>query len=176
MPGPVFLEGDRLTLRLVEPDDYEFISSLWSNPMVRKQDGTLRRPFHESDIETFVEQDDTYSFLACQDQQPVGNVMIYDVDLEASNAELAYVVDPDEAGNGYATEAADLCLTHAFDGLGIHKVYARSRAGNNASHRVLEKLGFQQEGVFRSHYFSFGDYKDEHRFGLLASEWQAERS
>lgn len=171
MPGPVFLEGDELALRLVQEADLEFLASLWNDPSVRHQAGNLTTSFPEEEIQDFLDKDDTTNFLPWHEGEAVGHVMIYHVDTEASNAELAYVIDPEKAGNGYATEAADLCLRHAFDALGLQKVYARVQEHNEPSMRVLEKLGFQEEGVFRDHYFSFGEYVDEHRFGLLQSEW-----
>ena len=109
-------------------------------------------------------------FLVCREETPVGSAFLVDVDLVGQNAELGYWITPDEQGNGYATEAAELCLTHAFDELGLHKVWARTVEDNAASKRVLEKLGFQREGVLREHWHGFGRYVDEHRFGLLESE------
>lgn len=61
---------------------------------------------------------------------------------------------------------------YAFDEMGLHKVIAGVLDGNEASMRVLEKLGFEQEGVLREHENSFGEYKDRYLFGLLRSEWQ----
>jgi len=114
--------------------------------------------------------DDFHVFLACPDDTPVGSAFLVDVDLDVRNAELGDVMTPDEQGNGYATDAAGLCLTHAFDELGPHKVWAQTVEDNGASKRVLEKLGFQQEGVLREHGHGFGRYTDLHLFGLLESE------
>lgn len=172
MPGPVFLKGDRLTLRIVQPEDYEFVARHYTNPSMRHgafED--IHTPITADDVATMVEDTEDYHlFLACREETPVGSAFLIDVDLEGRNAELGYWITPDEQGNGYATEAADLCLTHAFDELGLHKVWARTVEDNAASKRVLEKLGFQHEGVLREHWQGFGRYVDEHRFGLLESE------
>lgn len=53
---------------------------------------------------------------------------------------------------------------------------ARVFEHNDASIRVLEKLGFQQEGCLREHAYIRGAYRDTYLFGLLADEWEhAER-
>jgi RimJ/RimL family protein N-acetyltransferase len=54
--------------------------------------------------------------------------------------------------------------------LGVHKVYARVAESNEASMRVLEKLGFQQEGVLREQSYCLGEHLDMHYFGLPESE------
>lgn len=172
MPGPVFLEGERVTLRPVRPEEYAFVARHFTNPWMRHgafED--IHTPLTEDDVAARVEEaDDFHMFLVCRDETPIGSVFLVHVDLEGRNAELGYWITPDEQGNGYATEAAELCLTYAFDELGLHKVWARTVTDNDASRRVLEKLGFQQEGVFREQWWGFGDYVDECRFGLLESE------
>lgn len=171
MPGPVFLEGDRLTLRTVRPEDYEFVARHFTEPSMRHGGfEDIRTPVTPDGVAARVEADDFHMFLACREGTPVGSAFLVDVDLEGRNAELGYWITPDEHGNGYATEAADLCLTHAFDQLGLHKVWARTVSDNEGSKRVLEKLGFQKEGVLREQWRGLDRYVDEYRYGLLESE------
>jgi RimJ/RimL family protein N-acetyltransferase len=168
----MFLDGERLTLRTAQSDDYGFIARHLNNPTARHtglQD--IRIPFYEDDIAAIVEeQDDYHMFLACREGDPVGSAFLSDIDFEGRKAELGYWIVPEEQGNGYATEAAQLCLIHGFDELGLDKIWARTVGDNEASKRILEKLGFKQEGVLREHWYGFEDYVDEYRFGLLESE------
>jgi RimJ/RimL family protein N-acetyltransferase len=60
--------------------------------------------------------------------------------------ELAYELLPRAHGAGYATEAARAVLAAAFE-TGRTRVWATVRAGNAASHRVVEKLGFRRDHV-----------------------------
>lgn len=172
MPGPVFLEGDQLDLRTVISEDYEFIARHFTEPSMRHGGfEDIRTPVTPEDIGGIVEEtEDFHLYLACQEETPVGSAFLVDVDLEGRNAELGYWIAPDYQGEGYATEAAGLCLVHAFDELGLHKVWARTIEDNEGSKRVLEKLGFQQEGVLREHWLGFDRYVDEYRYGLLESE------
>lgn len=119
--------------------------------------------------------DDTLALLVCADDRRVGFVYLVRErpnDDTYRRAELAYWVTPDEQGNGYATDAAETALAHGFDRLGLHKVTAKAFASNDASRRVLEKLGFVREGVFREEAFVDGTFLDVVRYGLLADEWR----
>jgi RimJ/RimL family protein N-acetyltransferase len=92
-------------------------------------------------------------------------------DLRAHAAYVGYYVLPDYWGNGYASEAAQLLVAYAFDELNAHRVEASVQADNPASKRVLEKLGFQQEGTKRDAYYKQGEYKDITLWSLLDDEF-----
>jgi RimJ/RimL family protein N-acetyltransferase len=170
MPGPVFLDGDRLALRTVESDDYEFIHRHWNEPSIRH--GTSKyRPANETQIADFLEEsEDAVHFLPCDDGKPVGFLWLFRIDDVASRAEIGYWIVPGERGNGYATEAARLGIRYAFDERGLRKLMARVFEGNDSSTRILERVGFQQEGCLRDHYYVDGDYVDTYLYSLLVSE------
>lgn len=54
---------------------------------------------------------------------------------------------------------------------GFHKVFAHVVEPNTPSIRVLEKLGFRQEGVLRAETLLDGEYVDTRRYGMLKREW-----
>jgi len=56
--------------------------------------------------------------------------------------ELAYGIRRDRWGRGYASEAAQACVRHGFDELGLARIVADVDPANHASARVLEKCGF----------------------------------
>ncbi|MEM7148005.1 MAG: GNAT family N-acetyltransferase [Verrucomicrobiota bacterium] len=60
--------------------------------------------------------------------------------------EIAYAIDPDHQGRGYATEAAKTLVAFAFGNGGVRAVYAHTLPQTNASTRVLTKCGFQRVG------------------------------
>ncbi|MBD1877257.1 GNAT family N-acetyltransferase [Coleofasciculus sp. FACHB-T130] len=57
--------------------------------------------------------------------------------------EIAYGVDPEYQGRGYATEAARALVNFAFRSGQVRLVRAHTWAENNASMRVLAKCGFE---------------------------------
>ena len=60
--------------------------------------------------------------------------------------EIAYGVEPDHRGRGYATEAAGALVAFAFAGSLVRLVRAHTQPGNGASARVLTKCGFARVG------------------------------
>ena len=167
MSGATFLRGERLALRTVEQTDNEFVHRHWNRPALRR--GFARHaPRDRSEIaESFENADDSVHLLACRDGDPVGLLWLFGIDEVAGRAELGYWVVPDEQGNGYATEIAELGVAYAFDERRLHKVSARVLAWNDASARVLEKVGFREEGLFRDHYYVDGEWVDARLYALL---------
>ena len=93
-----------------------------------------------------------------------------------TQAEIGWVVEPQHAGIGIATEAAGGLLQICFGELGLRRVTAASYADNVASWRVMEKLGMRREGyhVAESLHRS-GRWLDTVTYALLAEEWGARR-
>jgi RimJ/RimL family protein N-acetyltransferase len=60
--------------------------------------------------------------------------------------ELAYAIDSDRRGRGYATEAAGALTTLAFADGRVRLVRAHTKSENPASARVLTKCGFERIG------------------------------
>ena len=58
--------------------------------------------------------------------------------------ELAYRLRRDKWGQGYASEAAEAAVTHAFTALALERLIGAVEPANVASVRVLEKSGFQR--------------------------------
>lgn len=70
-------------------------------------------------------------------------------------AELSYLIDPEVAGNGFATEASSALIEYARSVLGVTRIVALISPENTASIRVAEKLGFYYEAQ-RSEASEFG--------------------
>jgi RimJ/RimL family protein N-acetyltransferase len=88
------------------------------------------------------------------------------------NAELGYWIGRPYWGRGYATEAAEAAVRHAFEVLRLHRIYANHFGSNPASGKVLRKIGMSLEGNRPEHYKKWGAYEDRVDYGLLASDWR----
>ena len=65
-------------------------------------------------------------------------------------AEVGYIFRPEGRGHGYATRTVRLLAHWVFDVLGLGRLQARTSLDNVASQAVLERVGFQREGVARA--------------------------
>ncbi|SIR56735.1 Protein N-acetyltransferase, RimJ/RimL family [Haladaptatus litoreus] len=173
MPGPIFTTGDHVSLHPIEEEDHEFVQYGRNHPEIRVP--LFATTIQTSDDVAEMLNDSEYRFLICRskdgDPEPVGVIAFAWVWDETKVGSLMYWVVPEHHGNGYATEAATLFLNYAFRERGFHKVNAEVDASNAASAAVLEKLGFEREGIRRQENFVDGDWKDAHMYGLLADEW-----
>lgn len=174
MPGVVFLNGESITLWTIENEDGEVIQRARNEPSFR--DGFLiETPTSQNMVERYIEEsiegdDDSINLLICSGGDAVGAVSL--LNMQRSHGMLHYWVLPDARGNGYATEASALLLDHAFNTVGLHRVYAWAINANEASQAILRRLGFTHEGTYREHVFIDGSYRDTEHYGILDSEWK----
>lgn len=87
-------------------------------------------------------------------------------------AEVGFLLDPSFHGQGYGYESLCEVCAFAFAEAGIRKLVATVTAGNVPSKKVLEKVGFQQEGTLRENYWLHERWQDDWIFGLLAREFR----
>ncbi len=73
-------------------------------------------------------------------------------------------------GKGIVTEAVNMVVRFAFDQIGLHRVEAYVSTQNNPSMRVLEKAGFQQEGLLRKLLYINGHWVDHYMYARLEDE------
>lgn len=91
-------------------------------------------------------------------------------------AEIGYVLDPAHAGHGYATEAARELLRLAFEGLGVRRVIAQCFADNEASWRLMERLGMRREQhTKQDSLHRDGRWLDGMMYAILEEEWVSSR-
>lgn len=170
----------RLVLRPVLPEDTDAMFRYRS-----REDVCRYLPFppqtHEqiaarfADIPTALTDEGQNLSLAVLEQERgvlVGDVVLMWHSREHRAGEIGYVLHPDYAGNGYATEAGAALLRLGFHELRLHRIVGRLDARNTASARVLEKLGMRREAHFVQNEFFNGEWTDELVYAVLAGEWR----
>ncbi|HEX6359124.1 GNAT family protein [Actinophytocola sp.] len=120
----------------------------------------------EGDILVFaVEHQDTGALL--------GDVNLAWVSESDRAGEIGFVFDPRHHGHGYAREAATEVLRLAFEEAGLHRVIGRADARNDASAKLMTRLGLRKEAHFVKNEYVKGEWTDEVVFAMLAEEWAA---
>jgi RimJ/RimL family protein N-acetyltransferase len=80
---------------------------------------------------------------------------------------------------GYATEATQLMVNHAFDTLNLNRVQLDVFSFNKRAIQVYERVGFVCEGTLRQTQYNNGAYHDDIVMSVLRDEWktnEADRS
>ena len=93
-------------------------------------------------------------------------------DADVPYPEIGFGLDPAARGKGYAAEAVSLLVDYLFEGYPAERIGAFTDVENLPSQHLLEKLGFQREGVLRRSTFRDGRWCDLAAYSLLREEWQ----
>ncbi|MEU9575872.1 GNAT family N-acetyltransferase [Streptomyces chilikensis] len=176
------LTTERLTLRRVTPEDAEAMWGYRRLPEVSHWLTSMPRDLDDwRDLLTSPQRLAT-TLVAERDGRIVGDFYLRVEDAWAQReagdrargvqAELGWVLDPAFGGRGYATEACRALLRVCFGELGLRRVYAAAFAGNEASWRLMERLGMRREQytVRESLHRELG-WVDGVGYALLADEW-----
>ena len=88
----------------------------------------------------------------------------------ARMATLGYWVDQARAGRGIAPTAVAMATDHCFRVLGLHRMEINIRPENRPSLRVVQKLGFREEGLRKRYLHIAGSWADHLSFAITAEE------
>ena len=174
---PAELRVDELLIRLPREDDVEAIAPAFLDPDVGGEAGLP--PFDAEMLRTILRErlpEMRASGLLCayviedfRNGELLGGFTLHHLDPMRDVVELGYWLFASARGRGIATRAVRAASEHAFAS-GIHRVEAHVRVGNAASERVLERAGFQREGV-KARLLHRGDERvDATLFARLADE------
>ncbi len=105
-----------------------------------------------------------------EDDVIVGHSTLFQMDLKNRRAEVGYSLRRDLWGRGIVTEALDLLIDLAFGPLDLRRLEADVDPRNLGSLRVLEKVGFQREGLLRERWETEAGVDDTVILGLLRRE------
>ena len=96
-----------------------------------------------------------------ESDQHIGNINLRNIDWTARMAEVGiFIGEAEHRSKGYGLQAIRLMLRHAFNDLGLLRLYLTVFEDNHRAIRVYEKCGFVVEGRLRKHAYKLGQFKD----------------
>jgi ribosomal-protein-alanine N-acetyltransferase len=172
-PHPI-LETERLRLTPLADADVQYIFPLmrdaevmafWDVPEI--DDPDVIANIVAGQVEEMTEGKAVYWTLrALQDDKFIGTCDLSEIDRRHKRAEVGFMLGRDAWGQGYALEAMQAIVAYAAT-RGLRRLLARTHLGNRRSDSLLEKLGFEEEGMLRGHVLRDGERRDCRLFGLL---------
>ncbi len=177
------IDTARLRLRSYTLDDLDALHAIQSRPDVMRylygeprsreevRAALARRAQHPT-----LEQEGDWLFLAMERRDSgavIGDVSLHWLSAAHRQGEIGFVLHPDHHSQGYGREAAVEMLRLGFAGLGLHRIIGRCDARNDASARLMERLGMRREAHFRQNEVFKGEWGDEYVYAILAAEWNA---
>jgi len=118
------------------------------------------------------ERDGTNAGFAAVDEAGafVGLALAPEIDVEARELELGYIVTPAARGRGVGSAMLRELTRWAFEEAGALRAYLLIDTANAASQRIAERCGYVLEGVHRSVYLKQGIRTDITVWSRLPSD------
>ena len=132
-------------------------------------------PYTRADAEDWVKlqsgRDPTTVFAVCDAEGPIGAIGLETREADyRHSAEIGYWLGKPFWGRGIMTCAAKAVTAYGFQTLGLMRIDAPVRAANDASARMLEKTGYQREGLLRKAALKEGEPVDYLLFAILRED------
>lgn len=143
---------ERLTCRPIQEQSLEEVIERFMN---RKNKDSLR----------------DFAIKLSKDKTLVGRVTYFDLNKRNRSVEIGFMAGPSYKRKGLMFDAVSVLLNHLFNDLDLNKVMAQTGEFNEASIKLLKKLGFKQDGRLREHHELDGKLYDDLLFSILASEF-----
>ena len=172
------LTTKRLCLRAALPRDAAALLSILGDPEVTRYHNmpTLTSLAEASAAlerlqERYAGQDTIrWAIDLAEHREMIGTVGLLRFDFEHRRAEVGYEIARRWWGRGLVTEATAAVIKYGFSVLGLHRIEAGILPGNDASVRVVQKLGFVEEGPRRDYLYAKGGFHTLRWFSLLETD------
>ncbi len=173
------LRTQRLLLREFKPGDAPDVLVFRGDPEVQRYNSEPLKSqaealafIEEQRAEYAAHQGIPWAVTDAQSGQVLGCFNFGPWDEWHRSSDLGYDLRRDRWGQGLAAEALGRIIAFGFDTMGMHRIQARTRADNQASIRLLERLGFKREGTRRQAILEADEaFYDSAIYGLLSHEF-----
>jgi putative acetyltransferase len=153
-----------ITIRRVEPSDYEALQRVYSGP--RAIWGTAQLPYPSVDMwrKRLAEPPEgIFGIVACIDDQVVGHLNIHTFPNRPRRQHagaIGMVVHDDFQGQGVGTALVQAALDLADNWLNLRRVELEVYTDNEPAVRLYTRAGFVIEGTLRQYAYRDGQYVD----------------
>jgi RimJ/RimL family protein N-acetyltransferase len=181
MSSDISIKTDRLILRPFEKADLDAVLDYYSLPDVQRyldwkarDSGEASTAFNAMRKQTRLMRPGDILTLAVvrkADDKVIGHVSLCWTDATAAQGEIRFALGPAFRRKGYGSEAVAAIVNVAFDQYKLHRVFARAAGENEASARLLRRLGMRLEAHYREHALFQGEWDEELHFAILDREW-----
>lgn len=179
-PQIIILETERLLLKGITPEYYEYIMSHYSNAELKAFFGhatdnelEAEKLRHEKSMVCYYQTFRRFMMVDKVTGSTIGQCGYHKWYNEHYKAELGYALNDEEVKQkGYMGEALAPIVAHGFGEMQLNRIEAFTNPQNIPSIKLLTKLGFQYEGLLRGHFLKKGVFEDSSCYALLREEYE----
>lgn len=178
---PYFWQYDNVIVRdMTEEDYYKNREILFSSWDARFYDNDVKLPMlteglteKEEEHLHFGNLEDRIEFAVTDlDGEYAGNINLHSIDRKNGTFSISLYFLERARKKGYAVNAMALIMSYAFNELRLNKMNICVNDGNEASARVMRRVGCQVEGIWRDNVYYNGEYIDVVLFGITKAEFE----
>jgi len=173
------LSTKRLRLRELRESDAPVLLSIFSNPHTMRYYGSEKMTGIE-EIEGMLmsfkqgfekKQAIRFGIELKETGELIGTCGVHNWAKRVNRIEMGYELNQEKEGNGYMSEALTAMIPFAFQQMNIHRIGALIHPNNESSRKLVQNLGFREEGVLRDYVYAGGEYMDLIMYSILIKEW-----
>lgn len=101
----------------------------------------------------------------------IGSCVFQNMVSEHCRTEISFVLSKNYWRLGIAQEALKAAIKYGFENMDIHRIEALIEPPNVASQKLVERLGFLQEGLLRNYEYTNGKFDDLYMYSLLKPDF-----
>lgn len=181
IPHTIVLETERLILQELTPELYDYMFAKWSDEDIMAYLGNptdadfeLEKQKYIKGLTSFYLSFKNFLIVEKSTSRIIGRIGYHTWKAAHERAEIGYGLYYEEDKNkGYMKEAMKTVLIYGFEQMNLNRVEAFASPLNTPSIKLIERYGFQYEGLLRQHYGRNGVREDSAVYGLLRSEYES---
>jgi RimJ/RimL family protein N-acetyltransferase len=157
------IQGERIYLSPINPEDVEKYTKWMNDPLVTKNlhghSKYVSLLTEKEYLEKAAKGNYSYAIVLEENDELIGNISLMSVRMVNGTAELGIMIgEEDMRGKGYGTEAIKLLMEYAFDTLNLRNIMLRVVDRNVGGLKSYEKAGFKKFGEWESSFYVDGEY------------------
>lgn len=170
--------GRKVILRGLELSDVDYIMKHWNKLELRKTLGSMFPNSNEEEQEwirrTWKNRSEGNAYqlaITDLDGRLIGTIGLFNLSNIHRSAELGIsILDPENRGKGYGTDAVKTICAFGFRILNLHRIYLYHYDFNTGK-KAYSNAGFQICGKMRDGHFNLGKYVDVIYMDILENEY-----
>ncbi|RUL47433.1 MULTISPECIES: GNAT family N-acetyltransferase [Lysinibacillus] len=173
------LETKRLVLRQVTQEDAASVFSYLSDEDVMKYYGlepftSINNALNEISWYESIRDNKTgmrWGITLKEQGIVVGSCGFHNKVAQHFRTEIGFELSKEQWGKGIASEAVEAIIRYGYEQMNFQRIEALIEPPNQASQKLVEKLGFVREGLLRNYEFTRGKFDDLYMYSLLKQDF-----
>lgn len=170
---------ERLLLRPIQRNDAESVFNYRSDSITNNYQGWI--PKTVDDVLVFINervspvldmQDTWFQFVITikENREIIGDIGLHFFDSDNKQVEIGCTIAKKEQKKGFAYEAMAEIIKFTFNNLNKHRIIASIDPRNEASIKLVNRLGMRQEAHFKESILQNGEWCDDLIYAILSKE------